>query len=497
MGAMTQQQAADRQRWDAVRKWHGLRGEAKLAWQYLWNLANGRARTIDVHPGSVGADQGANDSRTGKNHLKTLAAAGLIQVVDSYEELRRCQVWKIYVEDPLEVMAMRLKKISADPQGVLFAEEPDEKLLLENKKRPPSVAFPQTGAQYLAQDLAQDIASPNVITFNIDARATHQKPERILKDIGDATSCARSCAQTSAGDADGKAPPNQPLKTPGPRITPAEPEPTEVGFAIAESFHRFADSAIRSQEVKQEDVKQLAERISGLVGPKLYPSVAERLASEVVFGVYPIFALEGLLRSFSAWKLGEGDGQTPENWSKCFVGLAKKSFKEHGLPWRKKPVESEPAASPPAKADTLVAAVVDPPTEETLSPKEEIPATILPPIPELIGDAISAAVFDALRLRIGEGRFQSWFAGRTRLERSQDGFTVYAKNKVCADFMKGAFRADFHAVILEVAGSEGAVRFAVDPNAAVQVKAKSVPTGIVPNVGTVVLEGPTAGEVLE
>ncbi len=98
--------------WEAVRKNRLLRGEAKLAWYYLWRLAGGNPGTIKTSPVDVGADQGG-DKRSGLRALRALELGGYIEVSD-----RRNGVWAVYVVEPAELEVARRR--SYDPQTELF-----------------------------------------------------------------------------------------------------------------------------------------------------------------------------------------------------------------------------------------------------------------------------------------------------------------------------------------------------------------------------------------
>ena len=63
--------------------WPGLCAEAKLAWVYIWCLADLKPGTICVQDFDVGASQGARDcKRVGQRALKQLADHGLIVIVE-------------------------------------------------------------------------------------------------------------------------------------------------------------------------------------------------------------------------------------------------------------------------------------------------------------------------------------------------------------------------------------------------------------------------------
>ena len=101
--------------WDAVRTWPSLRGEAKLAWLFLFQSASRRFTTFTTTAAAVGAHQGTSD-RSGQRALSALESAGLVEVLD------RCGGrWTLCLVDP--AIAMVARRRAADPQSDLFAAD--------------------------------------------------------------------------------------------------------------------------------------------------------------------------------------------------------------------------------------------------------------------------------------------------------------------------------------------------------------------------------------
>ncbi|HEY1599686.1 MAG TPA: hypothetical protein VGG64_08800 [Pirellulales bacterium] len=102
--------------WELLRRWPGLRGEAKIAAKFLWeSLAYGQEALLDVVPADVAADQGTSGT-SGVRCLRALDKAGLIDVL-------KCGVgrWTVRVKDPAVVA--RACKIEIDGQGSLFDDD--------------------------------------------------------------------------------------------------------------------------------------------------------------------------------------------------------------------------------------------------------------------------------------------------------------------------------------------------------------------------------------
>lgn len=95
--------------WELVRRWPDMRGEDKLAWQFLWARSRSGLQQIVVTPTEVGIDQGTSGD-AGRRRLKGLEETGLINVV---ERLRN-GAWRIDMESPLDVA--RRFKTEWDPQ---------------------------------------------------------------------------------------------------------------------------------------------------------------------------------------------------------------------------------------------------------------------------------------------------------------------------------------------------------------------------------------------
>ena len=64
--------------------------------------------------------------------------------------------------------------------------------------------------------------------------------------------------------------------------------------------------------------------------------------------------------------------------------------------------------------------------------------------------------------RVGQDRFELWFAGKTRIEFDGRTLTVFVPNRFHQDWLRSHFRGDVERAALDVAGSDIAVEFRVD-----------------------------------
>lgn len=74
-----------------------------------------------------------------------------------------------------------------------------------------------------------------------------------------------------------------------------------------------------------------------------------------------------------------------------------------------------------------------------------------------------AAVAQALSQRIGEARFNLWFAGRTKFVRMDDHLAVGVPNLFLQDWLQKTFSADVQSAAADVLGAKVAIRFVIDP----------------------------------
>jgi len=141
-GSRATEPARNAPAWRAVKRWPGLRGEAKLAWRWLWEFGGGIGATVVATAADVGADQGTS-STAGRRSLESLATEGLLELVE-----RAKGRWTVYLPDPLDVAKARRSR-GCDGQGELF--ELDEPLA-EEPKTPPTVRVQLAATEAPATD---------------------------------------------------------------------------------------------------------------------------------------------------------------------------------------------------------------------------------------------------------------------------------------------------------------------------------------------------------
>ncbi|MCI0641045.1 MAG: hypothetical protein L0Y70_18375 [Gemmataceae bacterium] len=230
---MTLSEQGPRDQWKAVREWPRLSAEAKLAWQYLFELAEGRVEiSVHLHPAAIGLDQGQKDAlRSGKRCLETLEGRGLLDIRDT-----RATPWAVFLHDPCTVQRGRLRR--PDPQGELFEEaEPAAVAQL-----PPVTCRGTSTSNLSIPQLTSDLQRPGT---------------------GD------SCATAAGPD-----------------------EPTAAAFA----FGQVVGAAKAAVERQPEEAAKIVARVFAAVDdPKLSRDLCLRLAWEILYNVYPRHKLEGIL----------------------------------------------------------------------------------------------------------------------------------------------------------------------------------------------------------
>ncbi len=304
----------DQLRWATVRKWPKLRAEPKLAWLCIWSLCNNRPNYLEISPSALAADQGKADHRAGMGYLTRLEDAGLIEIEKSHD-----RIWKIKVNDPLAVEKKHgLKKADVDPQGTLA---PD----WDVEEEPANMALPFTSAQHPAQD----VASTSVL------ECSGLVSERIS--VERATGLYSEKQHPAQDVARGRK-----VKTVGPHIDPEEGGIDQdakmlAGMAVAGAMDRFTAGLTQSYEHRDKEVRKLARMILDTVGPRLYQSVAEKVAGDVVGLKFPETVFRRLMDSFRKFKdrgtNEDGSKQTPQDWSIWFVSNAKTNYRENRLEW--------------------------------------------------------------------------------------------------------------------------------------------------------------------
>jgi chromosomal replication initiator protein len=76
---------------------------------------------------------------------------------------------------------------------------------------------------------------------------------------------------------------------------------------------------------------------------------------------------------------------------------------------------------------------------------------------------VVAAVAQALSQRIGEARFNLWFAGKTKFVQKDDHLAVGVPNLFLQDWLQKTFGDDVRQAAADVLGDQAAIRFVIDP----------------------------------
>lgn len=76
---------------------------------------------------------------------------------------------------------------------------------------------------------------------------------------------------------------------------------------------------------------------------------------------------------------------------------------------------------------------------------------------------IAVVMGQAICQRIGEPRYNLWFAGKTKLTCEEDRLTIGVPNLFLQDWLQKKFGSEVRAVVDEVLGSEAVLQFAIDP----------------------------------
>jgi len=105
--------------WPPVCQSRRLRGEAKIAWLYLWQKAGGRPATIATTAAAVGVHQGGGE-RSGLRSLLALEMAGLIEVINRPRRGDQDATWTVFVVDPAEALTSGLRRRTYSGQGEMF-----------------------------------------------------------------------------------------------------------------------------------------------------------------------------------------------------------------------------------------------------------------------------------------------------------------------------------------------------------------------------------------
>jgi hypothetical protein len=347
--------------WRIVARWpapepgrSGLPAQAKLAWQYLYQLAGGIDRSVSVLAANVGAEQGTSD-RSGRRALESLAEVGLIQIADRFKG----QI-TVYLNDP--AIAARARLASAtnlSDQGELEFPSDHESLPQEPD---PSEGVIQLPPRASPADLVQE---PPAVLAQDPPRQHRTAPARAIE-----TSILTSNIQSARKDVDVYVPPAVLAQDPPPARTAASPvdwriqlDPIERrAFEQIERQRRTAkepaelptigpavDAKLRSLPTPGEKIAQaqqwvewMRERIAdptwgqmptdrhtGLRGDVMLM----RIACAIIDGLLPMATLESIFKYLNQTQAA---GKLRVSRAAYFMGAIKQTFANRGLNWRRR-----------------------------------------------------------------------------------------------------------------------------------------------------------------
>jgi hypothetical protein len=291
--------------WDLVRRHPLLRGEPKIAWRLLWELAGGKPGTVRISPADIGLDQGREDpKRCGLRAIESLELAGLIEVVD-----RRSGRWSVYVVQPAELE--RARRRPHDPQRELPGVEDGE------------------------QDAAVD-AGEATVRLETAKLAT---VERETIGVADVAPHPPAPSQNLRKKQAQRAPSTSEPFVPSVTSLPSEPSLVAQPFG-ALLVERAAAAVARRPGSRETEtaIEDLAARIRQAVAdPQLRSAPVLRVARAVVLGELDQDELRSILGLIDTKRR---DGTLERAWW-YFVGAARAAFKRAGLEW---PRENPPTS---------------------------------------------------------------------------------------------------------------------------------------------------------
>lgn len=310
--------------WLRVRTWPGLRGEAKLVWQWLWFEQGADRSQVITSPAAAGVAIGTSGA-SGRRALIALVEAGLLVIHE-----QRNGRWLIELTQPQHLGSLR--RLDVERQAELFADA-DHRLRAAEEagtaERSPSVRG-DGGADDLA-GVGPPARSAEVRSLpnSHPPRADHSRPLREEDLLRPSTIDYRhGLALQRVGGSER-----------------ASAEPSKVSDAIAEALERLnRPAAAIAADV--EDLHHLVSVIQRRVADRnLRHGVCQRIASHVLENRFPRGELMKILESLDALRRGKNlRGQ-----SGCyFVVAVKRRFEELRIPWESR---NGQAAEDPSQAE--------------------------------------------------------------------------------------------------------------------------------------------------
>lgn len=299
--------------WQAVKRWPGLRGEAKLAWRFLKDFGGGIGTTVVVTAADVGADQGTS-STAGRRAIESLALEGLLELVE-----RAKGRWTVYLPNPLDVARARRSR-GCDGQGELF--DLDDEPLTEEPETPPTVRVKAAATETSATE-AGALPSPRQTSETSECARFYKDLD--LGDFGDLGKGAQARferrSQRSRGDG-------------SERATVATEAVVDVRGGASRIDSVLLKIASREPPRPAEQERRVEETVQLILGrvqdPQLRLTPVVRVATAVHEGAFPDGELRRILAKLDDMRTS--GRLTCEPW-RYFVGACHQRFLEKGLAW--------------------------------------------------------------------------------------------------------------------------------------------------------------------
>lgn len=275
--------------WDDVRGRRELRGEAKLGWWYAWRKCRRRSDSVWLSYAELAVDQGAADSRTGRNILDQLTLHRFVAELERLPGRRR-----VFVQQPQDVLR--------PDEALGFTDEQQRRLPLGQRAQESAA---EARSADVAHDPPADVARP---PFSLSVRAHGPLP---LPSNFRNEEKVRASRTTVAHGAQ------------HPPADPAVREVTPISAALAAVLERRPGDDVVA-------VERIAEMVRRRVGDaRLSEAVVMHVARAVVEGSFAARELEACI----AWvDTTSRTSSRAQRWV-LFVGCCERAFLRGGGSW--------------------------------------------------------------------------------------------------------------------------------------------------------------------
>lgn len=303
--------------WEAVKRWPGLRGEAKVAWRFLRDFGGGIGSTVVVTAADVGADQGTS-STAGRRALESLALEGLLELVE-----RAKGRWTVYLPNPLDVARARRSR-GCDGQGELFDREDEP--LAEEPEMPPTVRVKVAATETSATE-AGALPSPRQTSETSESARFYKDLD--LGDFGDLgkSAQARFERRSQRDPRDG----SERATVATEAAADGRGGASRIDSVLLKIASREPPRPAEQERRVEETVQLILARVKD---PYLRLMPVVRVATAVHEGSFPDGELRRILAKLDDVR-ASGKLQC-EPW-RYFVVACRKRFGEKGLPWPNSP----------------------------------------------------------------------------------------------------------------------------------------------------------------